>query len=55
MPELIKIGDIWELGADDGSVIYMTEYELECLRDYITAALQDADLTTKEKENVYDR
>lgn len=47
MPDLIKIGDMWELSSGDGSVIYMTEYELESLRDYITAALQDNDITNK--------
>lgn len=47
MPDLIKIGDMWELSAGDGNTIYMTEYDLESLRDYITAALQDNDLQTK--------
>lgn len=33
----------------------VTKQELEQLKDLITAALQDNDLTTQEKENVYDR
>lgn len=50
MPDLIKIGDMWEISAGDRSAIYMTEYELECLRDYITASLQDNDITNTQGE-----